>query len=162
MINCSNLISHMQSLLPGQIGESGQSVGRSSGIASATFLKLMPATVVQPRQPLAPQSLSTSPPCQPHSSTLSSPTPTRPAMSPAATQTPHSRTQPVARKPVVQGNVRRSRHLYAPLASVPMTPAPVTLISTLLILSIRKQGCRRQLGQGAISNGATTVNINVG
>ena len=137
-------------------------MGRSSGIASATFLKLMPATVVQPRQPLAPQSLSTSPPYQPHSSTLSSPTPTRPATSPAATQTPHSRTQPVARKPAVQGNVRCLRHLYAPLASVPMTPAPVILISTLSILSIKKRGCRRQLGQGAISSGATTVNINVG
>ena len=137
-------------------------MGRSSGIASATFLKLMPAKVVQPRQPLAPQSLSTSPPYQPHSSTLSSPTPTRPATSPAATQTPHSRTQPVARKPAVQGNVRCLRHLYAPLASVPTTLAPVILISILSILSIKKRGCRRQLGQGAISSGATTVNINVG
>ena len=133
---------------------------RSFGIAGATFLKLMPATVVQVSLPLAPQSLSTSPPYQPHSSTLSSPTPTRPATSPAATQTPHSRTQPVARKPVVQGNVRRSRHLYAPLASVPMTPAPVILNSTLSILSIRKQDCHQQLGQGAISSGATALNIN--
>ena len=133
---------------------------RSFGIAGATFLKLMPATVVQVSLPLAPQSLSTTPPYQPHSSTLSSPTPTRPATSPVATQTPHSKTQPVARKPVVQGNVRRLRHLYAPLASVPMTPAPVILNSTLSILSIRKQGCHQQLGQGAISSGATALNIN--
>ena len=136
-------------------------VVRSSDTATATVPRLMLAQEIRRKQYLV---LQCPPilPCHYYSSTLSSPTPTRPAMSPAATQTPHSRTQPVARKPVVQGNVRRSRHLYAPLASVPMTPAPVTLISTLLILSIRKQGCRRQLGQGAISNGATTVNINVG